>query len=117
MKELGIAISCGMLLMISTTAIAQLLPTKLQVIVRSDLGNTVEEAQVTLYKTEMDYDAGENAIQSGTTDKKGRVTFKNLTPIAYYMYVEKGEMTNIGRGIKTTKLISKKKNRLNVIIE
>lgn len=96
---------------------AQLLPTKLQVVVRNDLGNIEEGATVTLYKTEADYDAGENVVQSGTTDKKGRVTFKDLTPMSYFMHVEKDDMTNIGRGVKTSKLLAKKKNKLNVIIE
>ena len=39
---------------------AQLLPTKLDVTVRNDLGNIVEGATVTLYATESDYDFEEN---------------------------------------------------------
>lgn len=96
---------------------AQLLPTKLQVTVRNDLGNVVEGATVLLFKTEADYDKSENFVGEAVTDRKGRVIFKDLEPISYYMHVEKGDLTNIGLGVKTVKLVSKKKNKLNVIIE
>ena len=96
---------------------AQLMNTKLDVTVRNDLGNIVEGATVTLYKTESDYDFEENPVQSGLTDEKGRVQFKNLEPTSYFMHVTKGDLTNIGRGVRTAKLIAKKKNILNVVIE
>ena len=101
---------------VSTEAEAQL-KTKLQITVINDLGNIVEGATVTLYRTEEDYDNEENAVQTATTDEKGRVIFKELEPRSYFMLASKGDLTNIGRGVKTTKLIAKKKNMLNVVIE
>ena len=56
-------------------------------------------------------------VQSGETDAKGRIQFKELEPKSYFMHVAKGDMTNIGRGVRTAKLIAKKKNILNVVIE
>lgn len=117
MKKLSILLALGFILMNSLPSNAQLLNTKLQVLVMNDLGNAVEGAKVSLYKTQADYDKSENAVQTGETNGKGKVSFKKLEPTAYFMHVEKGELTNIGRGVKTTKLVAKKKNRLNVVIE
>lgn len=96
---------------------AQMLKTKLQVTVRNDLGNIVQGATVTLYKTLTDYENNENPIQSMETDEKGRVKFLELQPMSYYMDVRKGDLNNNGRGVKTTKLIAKKKNILATVIE
>ncbi len=117
MKKLLTISALGLMMILANDAHSQLLDTKLQVTVRNDLGNIVEGATVTLYKTMTEYENEENAVQSGTTDKKGRVKFTKLASMAYFMHVEKGELTNIGRGVQTSKLISKKKNILNVIIE
>lgn len=115
-KVLSIA-SVVLFMFIANDAQSQLLDTKLQVTVRNDLGNVVEGATVTLFKTMTDYENEENPVQSAVTDAKGRVKFTELAAMAYYMHVEKGELTNIGRGVQTSKLISKKKNMLNVVIE
>ena len=117
MKKLSFILAFALIGMISMPASAQLLNTKLQVFVVNDLGNAVEGATVALYKTQADYDKGENAVQTGETNAKGKVSFKKLEPTAYFMHVEKDDMSNIGRGVKTTKLIAKKKNKLNVVIE
>ncbi|MEQ9229629.1 MAG: Ig-like domain-containing protein [Cyclobacteriaceae bacterium] len=117
MKKLLTIAAIGLFMILANDAQSQLLDTKLQVTVRNDLGNIVEGATVTLYKTMTDYENEENAVQSGTTDEKGRVKFTELASMAYFMHVKKGDLTNIGRGVQTSKLISKKKNMLNVIIE
>ena len=96
---------------------AQLLPTKLEVTVRDGNGNIVQGAAVTLYLTQSDYEFSENAFQTEQTDEKGRIIFKNLSPRSYFLDARKGEMNNDGRGIQTSKLIEKKKNKLTVIIE
>jgi len=116
MKKLALPILVCLFLVLAHESNAQL-KTKLQVTVRNDLGNIVEGATVTLYKTQSDYENSENPIQSGTTDEKGRITFKELNPVSYYMDVRKGDMNNDGRGVQTTKLIAKKKNMLATIIE
>lgn len=114
-KTLGILFLC----VIWTThqSNAQLLPTNLQLIVRNELGNVVEGAKVKIYSTEADYDADENVLMEGVTDEKGKVIFKKLRPAVYYMNVEKGELSNMGRGVKTNKLKARRKNIVNVIIE
>ncbi len=96
---------------------AQVLKTKLQVTVRNDLGNAVEGATVTLYKTQTDYENNENPVQSGETDEKGKIIFKELFPVSYFMDARKGDLNNDGRGVQTTKLIAKKKNMVATIIE
>ena len=96
---------------------AQVLKTKLKVSVRNDLGNSVKGAVVTLYKTQADYENNENAIQTGETDEKGCVLFKELEPVSYFMDARKGDQNNDGRGVQTTKLIAKKKNMVATIIE
>ena len=117
MRKTSILLAFSLFLLVGFQAKGQILNTKLQVFVVNDSGNAVDSAMVYLYKTEADYDVSENAIQSASTDAKGRVVFKKLAPTAYFMHVEKGDMTNVGRGVKTTKLVAKKKNRLNVVIE
>ena len=91
--------------------------TKLRLTVLDDLGNTVERAEVTLYKTKSDYENEINAVQQTViTDKKGRVTFKKLEAISYYVTVHKGDMNNQGAGEIISALEPKKLNKVNVII-
>lgn len=96
---------------------AQVFKTKLQVTVRNDLGNLVQGATVTLYTTQTDYENNENPVQSGETDEKGKIMFKELKPVSYFMDVRKNDLNNDGRGVQTTKLIVKKKNIVATIIE
>ena len=91
--------------------------TKLRLTVLDDLGNTVEGAEVTLYKTKTDYEKEVNAVQETVlTDEKGRVTFKKLEAISYYVIVRKGDMNNQGGGEIISALEPKKLNKANVII-
>lgn len=117
MKSLRILIVLFILMISAETAEAQLMNTKLQITVTNDLGNLMEGATVTLYANEDDYDSETNPVQTALTDEKGRVLFYELEPMAYYMTVTKDDLTNAGRGVKTTKLIEKKKNMINVVIE
>ncbi len=95
----------------------QLLPTKLRVTVIDGLGNFVEGAQVSIYDNEKNYRASENPIASEKTDKNGRVTFKDVKNIAYFIEAKKGEMNNNGEGVKTGELEEGKFNKVNTVIE
>lgn len=95
----------------------QLLPTKLRITVINGLGNFVEGASVSIYENEEDYRASENAVAIGETDKKGRVVFKDLKAIPYYVEAKKGEQNNNGEGVLTGTLSEGKINRVNTVIE
>ncbi len=95
----------------------ELLPTSLRITVLNELGNPVEGASVTLFKTEADYDNEENPVQETLkTDEKGRVTFKQLEPIEYYVNAQKDDLNNYGGGTKTGKLHKGKFNKANIVI-
>lgn len=95
----------------------QLLSTSLRITILNELGNIEEGATVVLYQTEEDYEESANAVATEVTDKKGRVNFKNLEPIIYYVHAENGERNNYGAGIQTTPLTEGKMNRVNIVIE
>ncbi len=95
----------------------QLVKTSLQVTVRNNLGNLEEGAEVKLYKTNEDYQAGANMIAKEMTDEKGRAKFDELDPTVYYLDVRKGDMNNFGAGIKTDSLAAKRMNKVTIIIE
>lgn len=95
-----------------------ILKTSLLITVLDDLGNPVEGANVQLYKTEKDYLESTNPVtEKLLTDKKGKVMFKNLEPVAYYVNAERNGATNDGAGAKTEKLVEKRLNKVNIIIE
>ncbi|MEQ6167413.1 SpaA isopeptide-forming pilin-related protein [Ekhidna sp. MALMAid0563] len=96
---------------------AQLLPTKLRVTVIDGLGNFVEGATVSIYETEKDYLASENAVATLKTDKKGRVTFKDVKPMAYFVEAKFEDMNNNGEGVKTGELSEGRINKVNTVIE
>ena len=96
---------------------AQLLPTKLKITVINGLGNFVEGATVSIYENEEDYLASENPVATLRTDKKGRVTFKDVKPIAYFVEAKKGEQNNNGEGVKTGVLSEGRINKVNTVIE
>ena len=96
---------------------SQLLPTKLRVTVIDGLGNFVGGASVSIYESEKDYLAGENAIAMLKTDQKGRVVFKDLKPISYYIEAKKGDMKNDCEGVVTSPLSEGRINKVNTVIE
>ncbi|HMQ01443.1 MAG TPA: carboxypeptidase regulatory-like domain-containing protein [Cyclobacteriaceae bacterium] len=97
---------------------AQIVSTQLHITVRDSLGNIVEGASVRLFENEEDYKKESNqAGETLTTDKSGMVKIRNLKSIKYYVLVEKEDMSNIGGGVATEKLVEKKINKVTIIIE
>ena len=95
----------------------QLLPTKLRITVIDGLGNPVEGAKVTIYKKEVDYTNNQNPVDSAMTDNKGRVTFKELQPISYFVDARKDDSNNNGEGVQISPLQEGKLNKVNTVIE
>jgi protocatechuate 3,4-dioxygenase beta subunit len=96
---------------------ADVFPTKLQVTVLDEAGNPVIGAEVELYKSEADYEAGKNPVGTKMkTDAKGKATFSELEPVIYFVKAEKGDLDNSGAGTHTEALVAKKINKVNVII-
>ncbi|WP_258098490.1 carboxypeptidase-like regulatory domain-containing protein [Marinoscillum pacificum] len=95
----------------------QFLPTKLRITVIDGLGNPTEGATVSIFEKEEDYRAGDNAVATMSSDSKGRVTFKDLKPVSYYIYAHKGDMNNNGEGVVTAPLDEGKLNKVNTVIE
>jgi len=94
------------------------LPTSLKITVLNELGNPVEGASVQLFKTDEDYRAETNAVgEAQLTNQKGKVTFKKLESIVYYVNVEKGDKNNDGAGVQTDTLKTGLLNKVTIIIE
>jgi hypothetical protein len=97
---------------------AQFFKTNLRITIQDDLGNIQEGATVTLYSSNEDYRKSENpVVESQVTDKKGRVTFKDLEPKIYHVHAEKGKMNNNNLGVKTDTLVAKKLNKVAIVIQ
>jgi uncharacterized GH25 family protein len=97
---------------------AQMMSTSMRITVLSSLGNNVENAKVTVYENQKDYENEENAVAGPAfTDEKGRVTFKNLEEKQYYVQVVKGEENNYGDAEQTSKLKKGKINKFNIVIQ
>jgi len=102
----------------SYTVDYQIFPTSMRITVISRLGNPVENAQVTIYQNRDDYENEENAVAGPElTDRKGRVTFKNLEEKQYYVQVVKGDNSNYGDAEQTNKLEKGKMNKFNIVIQ
>ena len=94
------------------------LPTSMRITVIDYVGNIVEGAAVQLFLTEKDYRSETNQVgETQYTDKKGKVTIKNLEARVYFLYVTKDDMNNVGGGVRTDTLVEGKVNKLNVVIE
>jgi uncharacterized GH25 family protein len=120
MKKAGLVaiIFFAALISYSFTSKYQVLPTGMRITVISRLGNTVENAKVTVFANQEDYENEENAVAGPAfTDKKGRVTFKNLEEKQYYVQVIKGDENNYGDAEQTGKLIKGKINKFNIVIQ
>ena len=61
------------------------LPTALKIQVIDAFEHPVSSAEVVLYTTEENYRFQKNAFDKEETDKKGRVTFRRLQPIPYFI--------------------------------
>lgn len=100
-----------------TYADLHLLPTSLKVLVIDELGNPVPGAEVSLFKTEEDYRAGENLLVKKTTDKDGEVVFKKLEVGSYFVHADYDGKTNVGGGVQTEKLVEGRINKVNTIVQ
>ena len=93
----------------------QILPTGMRITVLSRLGSPVENAKVTVYNNQEDYENEENSIAGPAfTDEKGRVTFKNLEEKQYYVQVIKGD--EIIMGMLSRRESSRKGRSINSIL-
>lgn len=120
MKNLVSAVIVFFVVFSSTVVSAelQILPTGVRLTILNSLGNIVENAKVTLYNNWDDYENEENAVAGPAfTDKKGRVTFKNLEDKKYYVKAVSGDKSNYGEGEQTGRLIKGKINKFNIIIQ
>ncbi len=115
-------ISVALALLITVTIFSSfttkpLLPTNLRITVLDDIGNVVEGASVTLYASEEDYFEEKKPVrETQKTDAKGRVTFKKLEPIQYFVHAQKGDKDNVGDGVSISKLKEGRINLVNTII-
>jgi len=94
-----------------------ILKTSLEITIRNRLGNTVEGCEVQLFGNYDDYQNGENPLsETQISNKKGKVLFKDLEPVEYYIRAEKGKANNFGEGEMVDKLIEGRRNKVNLII-
>lgn len=101
----------------SSFAPLQVLKTSLQLTIMDGIGNYQGDVEVTLYETEEDYKAETNPVQDPKfTDKKGKVTFKELKSQSYYVKAVKGKKNNVGGAEQTAELVEGRKNKANIII-
>ncbi|NOT74080.1 MAG: carboxypeptidase regulatory-like domain-containing protein [Cyclobacteriaceae bacterium] len=105
------------ILFAALAAQAQIIKTSLTLTIRDELGNAVEGATVSIFENQEDYTAEKNAAETGTTDAKGVIRFKNLKGIAYYVLARKGDKDNAGGGEQTGKLEEKKFNKATIVIQ
>ncbi|NJN28242.1 MAG: carboxypeptidase regulatory-like domain-containing protein [Cyclobacteriaceae bacterium] len=116
-KALSILI-ISFLVIATSQSKAQVLATSMRITVLSSMGNLVENAKVTVYANQEDYENEENAVAGPAfTDAKGRVTFKNLDEKEYYVQVISGDKNNYGDAERTGKLIKGKLNKFNIVIQ
>ena len=96
----------------------QIVPTSMRITVLSRLGNPVENAKVTVYENQEDYENEENSVAGPVfTNAKGQVTIKNLEDKQYYIQVLKGDNSNYGDAEITGKLEKGKLNKFNIVIQ
>ena len=94
-----------------------IIKTRLVVTVLDQLGNAVSNAIVKIYLTKEDYQRKENEVgTSQFTNHKGKATFTGLEKIPYFIHAEKGDLNNVGSGIKTDTLIEFRINKITTMI-
>ena len=93
------------------------LPTTLKIQVIDAFEHPVSGAEVVLYTTEENYRFQKNAFTKGETDEKGRVTFRRLQPIPYFIEVRNELKKNNGLAVLTESLQKNKINKVIVLIE
>jgi hypothetical protein len=111
------------ILIVATTSFSfvshptQILNTSLTITVRDEVGNTVSDAEVKLFKNEQDYLKEENVVMEATSDAKGLVKLKKLEGISYYVIVRKADKDNSGGGEIIGKLQEGKFNKATIVIQ
>ena len=93
------------------------LHTALKIQVIDALEQPVAGAEVVLYTTEENYRFQKNAFAKGETDIKGRVTFRRLQPIPYFIDARNELNKNDGLAALTDSLQKNKINKVIVLIE
>ena len=113
-----IAVLIGLMISLSSfQSSIKMLPTSLKVTVLDEIGNPAEGVEVTLYLTKEDYKAEINPLETKITDEDGKVIFKKLKTIPYYVHATSEDKDNIGSGVLTQELLEGRTNRVNTIIE
>ena len=94
-----------------------ILKTSLEITIMNRLGNIVENCEVQLYGNREDYEKEENSLaESQMTNKKGKVLFKELEPVPYFIRAEKGKVNNFGEGEMVDTLVVGRRNKVNIVI-
>ena len=78
---------------------------QLEIIVKTESGQLVTNASVSLFLTEEDWKDNINIIQSGNTNNEGSILFTDLEEIQYYFFASKGEMNNQNQISETNKIL------------
>jgi uncharacterized protein (DUF2141 family) len=117
MKKIFLFITIVILAFAFTDASAQLFNTSLTITVRDETGNTVEGAEVKLFKSEQDYLKEQNVVLEGVSDAKGLVKLKKMEALSYYVIVRKEDKDNAGGGEIIGKLEEGKFNKVTIVIQ
>jgi len=78
---------------------------QLEIIVKTETGQLVSRAQVSLFETEDDWINKTNIVQSGETDGQGCILFSDLDEIKYYFLAVKNSMTNRNEVSETNEVL------------
>lgn len=100
-------------------AIKSYFKTSLEITVVDKVGAIQQGAEVSIFYNKKDMLNDENSAAGPSyTDKKGRVKFKNLTKLKYWVKAEKGKLTNqSGDALETNTLYNGKKNKIIIVME
>lgn len=117
MKKIFLLSTVVILAFAVTDASAQLFNTSLTITVRDETGNTVEGAEVKLFKSEQDYLKEQNVVMEGVSDAKGLVKLKKMEALSYYVIVRTEDKDNSGGGEIIGKLEEGKFNKVTIVIQ
>ena len=94
-----------------------ILKTSLEITIMNRLGNIVESCEVQLYGNRSDYENEENPVaESQMTNKKGKVLFKELETLPYFIRAEKAVANNFGEGEMVDTLVAGRRNKVSIVI-
>lgn len=69
-------------------------PPQLEIVVFDVNIIKIQNASITIYLTEEDWQSKTNSIAQQNTDSNGTALFKNLEEVIYYFYVQKANLDN-----------------------